>query len=268
MVEHLADTTRAVSPLPPSGPKKLEFTIPNGSLIFNMNGRASITIHLVVSTLLFPSSVLLADEVQTAKGFTLEGNVIYHPDESRPWKLSRYYIKDRKTGLLAEAVVALTRSDLKKPMPAKTVRMDQVAFQFVPETIAIQAGDSVKFTNSDEAVHNVMTHDGGEPINANMAKNETLTHPFNQAGGIKNPVRINCIFHGGMRAWIYVFDHPWHNVTSKNGSFRLTNVAAGDYILSLSHPAGQLSWEKQVSVTGDTKLAIDVSPDNVSKPKP
>lgn len=233
-----------------------------------MNGRTSLIIHFVVLTLLLPSSFILADEAETTKGFTVEGTVIYHPDESRPWKLSRYYIKDRKKGMLAEAVVALTGSSLMKPMPAKTVQMDQVAFQFVPETIAIQAGDSVKFTNNDEAVHNVMTNDGGEPINANMAKDETLVHRFDQAGGINRPVRIGCVFHGGMRAWIHVFDHPWYSVTSKNGDFRLTDVPAGDYILSLSHPAGQLSWERHVTVAGDVKLDIDVSPDNVSKPKP
>ena len=43
--------------------------------------------------------------------------------------------------------------------PATTV-IDQKDFRFIPETVAIRAGDSVKFTNSDPQLHNVRTSDG------------------------------------------------------------------------------------------------------------
>ena len=53
----------------------------------------------------------------------VEGTVSYQPDTKRPWRYSRYYVKQAKTGELAEAVVAL-RAKARRgwsitPAPAK-----------------------------------------------------------------------------------------------------------------------------------------------------
>ena len=51
-----------------------------------------------------------------------------------------------------------------------------------------------------------------------------------------------------MRAWIYVFDHPWFQLTRKDGRFRLENVPAGEYTLGVVHPAGKLRQSRQIKV--------------------
>ncbi len=125
---------------------------------------------------------------------TVEGVIKYIPDSRRPWRFSRYYIQNSKNGFLAETVVALERPGLSSlaspPSPTKHT-MDQINFQFVPETLAVRAGDTVLISNSDDALHNVMTSDGGEPFNVNVVKGKEFAHTFIQAGGLANNTSRN-----------------------------------------------------------------------------
>jgi plastocyanin len=199
---------------------------------------------------------------------TVEGFIKYVPNSKRPWRFSRYYIQDAKNGFLAETVVALERpglSALAPAAPASKHTMDQLNFQFVPETLAIRAGDTVLISNSDDALHNVMTSDGGEPFNVNVVKGKEFAHTFNRAGGIERPIRLGCLFHGAMRAWIYVFDHPWFQLTPKDGRFRLENVPVGEYTLGVVHPAGKLRRSRRIEVKANvtTSLEISLSPDDL-----
>jgi plastocyanin len=203
---------------------------------------------------------------------TVEGVIKYQADSKRPWKFSRYYIQTTKEGSLAEAVVALERPGLNAfalPAPHNKSTMDQINYQFVPETLVIRAGDTVLISNSDDALHNVMTSDGGEPFNVNVVKGKEVAHTFNHAGGLERPVRLGCVFHGAMRAWIYVFDHPWFQLTQKDGRFRLENVPAGEYTFGVVHPAGKLRQSRRIEVKTNetTSLEITLSPDDLITPK-
>lgn len=200
---------------------------------------------------------------------SIEGVVRYQTDPKRPWRFSRYYVLNAKSRALAEAVVALegptlTNSTVSTAPESHTV--DQVNFQFVPETLVLRAGDSVRIVNSDAALHNVMTADGDEPFNVNVAPGGAFAHTFPQAGGIGKPIRLGCVFHGGMRAWIYVFDHPWFQLTGRDGRFHFAHVPAGEYTLRIVHPAGKLNWSQRITVNpNDTaSLEIKLSPDNLA----
>lgn len=142
--------------------------------------------------------------------------------------------------------------------------MDQLNYQFIPETLAIRTGDSVRFSNSDSTTHNVKSDSPIATFNVNMEAGGDFTHRFRRAGGLRRPVRIGCIYHGGMRAWIYVFDHPFFHVTRPDGSFRFENVPAGKYTVQLLHPAGDLQWKKTIHIDPDreTKLVVELSADN------
>src|SRR5262245_10628621 len=84
----------------------------------------------------------------------IEGTVTYQTDPARPWRYARYYVKQAKTGELAEAVVALRARPMSDAnRPPETAVIDQQNFQFQPETVAIRKGDSVKFTNADTTTH-------------------------------------------------------------------------------------------------------------------
>lgn len=208
-----------------------------------------------------------AKEPAPSRGI-IEGIVRYYADPKRPWQFSRYYVKSGKDGALAEAVVSLEGSGLAASAPAyrpESRTIDQVNFQFVPETIAIRAGDTVHITNSDDTLHNVMTVDGPKPFSMNVTKGKEFTQTFDSAGGLNGPIRLSCIFHGAMRAWIYVFDHPWFKVTDRDGRFRFENVPAGEYTLGVIHPAGKLRWKQRTEVkpNGTRPVEISLSPDDL-----
>lgn len=196
----------------------------------------------------------------------IEGAITYWPDTKRPWRYARHYVK-AKTGELAEAVVAIRGKVLNATTSGatpSTVAVDQKDFQFQPETVAIRRGDSVKFTNSDPAAHNVQVSSDIASFNVSMPGGGSYTARFERAGGIRQPVQVGCVFHSAMRAWLFVFDHPFYQVTSADGRFRLADVPPGEYELELVHPAGELRWRQRVEVKAGETLRVDirVSPDD------
>ncbi|MFQ5733827.1 MAG: hypothetical protein ACE5KM_17960 [Planctomycetaceae bacterium] len=213
---------------------------------------------------------LTAADKAAGDGGTIEGVVTYRADSKRPWRYARYYVKDRKAGQLAEAVVALSGKGLKKLAPSHrpaTAVVDQKNFTFIPETTAIRAGDRVKFLNSDKQLHNVQAFHLIHSFNVNMRAGGSHVETFKGATGLRLPYRIGCVYHSAMRAWIFVLDHPYFQVTGKDGTFRLQNVPPGKYKLELKHPAGDLRWSRDVEVKAGaiTRIDIRLSPDD--KPK-
>ena len=214
------------------------------------------------------NSVASADADPAATTGTIEGAVTYKADAKRPWRYARYYVKNAKSGELSEAVVAVRGKGLEKSKTTlpTTVKIDQKDFQFEPELVAIRVGDSVTFSNSDTATHNVRASGEVSDFNLTMpAGGAGHTIKFEKAGGVRRPVEIGCVFHSNMRAWVFVFDHPFFAVTKADGKFRLDDVPPGEYELELVHAAGGLKKKKMFTVkAGETaKVDLELSPSDV-----
>lgn len=230
---------------------------PSNSVSAPSESRAPVTNLPALHGAPSPSAVSKAEKSATSVNgkaeatATIHGIVRYHADPARPWTLSRYYVKHPKDPRIAEAVVTIdpaptfVASDTREP---RTVEVDQIQFQFVPETAAIQTGDSVRFKNSDEALHNVFSGDSRAAFNVNMFKDGDYVHRFNEAGGVRRPIHLSCVYHGSMRGWIYVFDHPWFAVTDRDGAFTLENVPLGQHRLQVRHAAGNLVGSALITV--------------------
>ena len=222
-----------------------------------------------------PALAKSTDRGLSSKTGIIEGTVFYQPDAKRRWRYQRYYVRKPRTGELAEVVVAVSITDDKQEKPdnphhaGQVAVMDQINYRFVPETLAIRAGDSVRFKNSDEALHNVLSHNGAKPFNVNLVKGGEYVQRFGRAGGLAKPMRLGCVYHGAMQAWIYVFDHPYYEVTGADGKFRLENLPPGKHELALRHAAGGLSWKKQITIEAGktTRIDIRISPDNLIRSK-
>jgi plastocyanin len=167
---------------------------------------------------------------------------------------------DPATNALNEAVVWL------EGVPAATeprarkrpVLMDQRNFFFLPHALAIDAGQEVEFLNSDVANHGI-TASSIEPrncFNQSLALGGSYRHRFVASS---HPVAIGCPVHASMSAWIYVFAHPYHDVTDKQGHFRLPPVPSGRYTVQVRHADGGLRKQAPVVArAGETvRLRID-----------
>lgn len=212
------------------------------------------------------STAAAAESVQEGTA-TIEGRVIYEADKKRRWRFGRYYIRDRKKGYLAEAVVALNDSSLKDyaaPQQVDTRRIDQKDTRFVPETIAIRVGDRVTFTNSDPQVHNINSQSPLARFDETIGGGQQAEYTFQRAGGTRRPVVLGCKLHSAMQAWVFVFDHPFFQQTGADGKFRLENIPPGKYRLEMAHAAGSLRRSQTITVKSGDRLQVDirVSPDH------
>ena len=74
-----------------------------------------------------------------------------------------------------------------------------VDFSFDPDTITVEVGDTVVWTNEDSARHNVAADDDSFASD-NLAEGETFSHTFEEAGTFD----YVCTLHGGMTATVEV----------------------------------------------------------------
>ena len=199
---------------------------------------------------------------------TIQGVVRFSADPAQPWALSRYYVKSTRDPKLAEAVVAIDPApDTPRPESprAKVIEVDQLNFQFVPESAAIRVGDSVRFKNSDSALHNVLSTDSRARFNVNMFQGGDYVRKFTQASGVTRPIPLSCVYHGSMRGWVFVFDHPWFAISDRNGAFKLEHVPAGQHVLKIRHAAGNLEALLPITVLPDKTVHIEASA-SIKKP--
>jgi plastocyanin len=141
-----------------------------------------------------------------------------------------------------------------KPDPA---RMDQRDFQFIPHVLAVDDGQDVEFFNSDSANHGVTASspEPGNRFDVSTAAGASYKHRFVAS---KKPVAIGCPIHAAMSAWIYVFDHPYHTITDKAGSFRLPPVPPGRYVLRVGHPDGGMERSREIVVRPGAPVPIRI----------
>ncbi len=112
-----------------------------------------------------------------------------------------------------------------EPAPGRT-RMDQRNETFVPHVLAITAGTTVDFANSDAFYHNVFSL--SKPRRFDLGR-----YPAGQSKGVRfdrpGIVRVFCEIHSHMNAFILVFAHPFFAVTDAAGHYRIEDVPAGTY---------------------------------------
>lgn len=104
--------------------------------------------------------------------------------------------------------------------------MDQQNETFVPHILAIVAGTTVDFPNSDHTYHNVFSLSKIRTFNlGRYAAGRSKPVRFDRPG----IVRVFCDIHSHMSAYILVFAHRYFVVTDEDGRYRLDNVPPGTY---------------------------------------
>jgi plastocyanin len=172
-------------------------------------------------------------------------------------------IVDAATRGLKAAVVWLeppAAAELTPPVPRQTPHLvDQANFTFVPHVLAVRKGEDVRFTNSDNANHNIHCLDSRQAFNLASTPGLEVVRRF-AAPADGRPLELRCDVHSWMKAWVYVFDHPWFAVTDARGRFELGDVPVGEHTLRIAHADGGLAASAKVRVTAEAgdQVTIEV----------
>lgn len=161
-------------------------------------------------------------------------------------KMSRELVVAADGGI-QYAVVGIPSITKGKPFPATNATLDQKGCEYMPHITVMPAGGSVDILNSDGILHNIHTYsDKNPPLNRAQPKfKKTMTETF------KDPerVRLSCDVHGWMQGWLIVEDNPYFAVTDDKGSFKITDIPAGDYEVKV--------WQEKL---GETTQKVTVKP--------
>ena len=134
------------------------------------------------------------------------------------------------------------------------VVIDQKGCRFAPHVVGVQAGQPVKFTNSDSTMHNVhMTPQ--LPTNQSV----DISQPPNGAGEMRTMptpelmIPVRCNNHPWMEAFVNVAPNPFFAVSDADGHFTIKGLPPGTYTIVAVH---EKLGQKTATVTVNSKHTI------------
>lgn len=139
-------------------------------------------------------------------------------------------------GQLANAVVYIKSglASYRYDQPADPAVLDQKACMYIPRILAFRTGQPFEIKNTDPVTHNV------HPIpRQNESWNRSLaagSPPFmTKFPHPELAIPVVCNIHPWMRAYLFVFDNPYFEVTPQTGTFELQGVPPGTYTVEVWH---------------------------------
>lgn len=215
----------------------------------------------VLVPMAFAVSVVHAGDVVVPGTITFRGDVPLSRAADDQGLRDPLLSVDKATRGLADAVIWLEPLDGQQPKDAPQSEMiviDQKEMRFRPRLTAIRSGQLVRFTNNDPANHNVRAA-SFEPRNAFNVFTGTgghYDHRFHAESKVR-PVLIGCDIHAWMRAWVFVFNHPWYAVTDAQGRYRIEHVPPGRYSWHVRQPDGGLLVKREIALGEDQNQQFD-----------
>jgi hypothetical protein len=141
--------------------------------------------------------------------------------------------------------------DLVKPAkPA--VEIDQPCCRFIPHVLAAQEGQDMVIKNSADVPHNAKwtSRNNGEINPLIPSKGQyKVEKPLSPE---RFPINVECSIHPWMKAFVWVFSHPYFAVTDDDGNFEIKNVPVlnGKLRIVMWHESG---------VSGDWRLGEPIT---------
>ncbi len=160
-------------------------------------------------------------------------------------------------GALADVIVYV-KSGLENyrfAAPAAPAQIDQQGCMYEPHVQGLMVGQKLSVTNTDPVLHNVLMlprqnlpWNKSQPIGSTPIET-SFDHP-------ELAIKVLCNIHPWMCAYVFVFAHPYFDVTSKKGTFELKNLPPGTYTIE--------AWQEKYgtqdqSVTLAAKQAKSIS---------
>ena len=118
--------------------------------------------------------------------------------------------------------------------PTETATIDQMNCRYHPHVFGMRVNQPLTIVNSDPTLHNIHAipkankeFNNGQPI-----QGMKMTHTWESKEVM---VPFKCDVHGWMNAYVGVLDHPYFQVTGKDGKFDLKTVPPGTYTIEAWH---------------------------------
>ena len=118
--------------------------------------------------------------------------------------------------------------------PENPAVIDQNGCVYIPHVLGVMVGQDLDILNSDGTLHNIhaLPKVNKEFNKAMPRSKKRMTVQFDKS---EAPFKVKCDVHPWMGAFIGVFDHPYFAVTGDDGSYVISGLESGDYIIEAWH---------------------------------
>ena len=118
--------------------------------------------------------------------------------------------------------------------PEGSVFLDQKGCVYSPHVMGIMAGQPLDILNNDGTLHNIhaLPKVNKEFNKAQPRSKKKLSVKFEKP---EAPFKIKCDVHPWMGAYIGVFDHPCYSVSENDGTFEISGLNPGTYVIEAWH---------------------------------
>jgi plastocyanin len=162
-----------------------------------------------------------------------------------------------KSGELANVVVWVKEGleeGKEYTVPAEPVKVTQKGCVYRPHVVALMVGQTMMVDNGDDTMHNVH---GMPKVNAEFNVVQQQKGATNK-WVFKAPEEkfiLKCDVHPWMKAWIYVFAHPFYGISREDGTFALPQLPPGEYTIVAQHERAGVQ-EQKVTVEAGKKVEL------------
>jgi plastocyanin len=160
-------------------------------------------------------------------------------------------------GGLANVFVQLEGSLPASAPPAQPVVINQKGCVYTPRMVGAQVGQTLRIINSDTLPHNV--HVKNSKVNTFDVTQPSSGAVFNYTLKKDDAIlRLGCMIHSWMTAYVGVVPHPFFAVTDNTGTFTIAKVPAGTYTIQTWHERyGKLTKKVEVTAGGTATINFD-----------
>lgn len=170
---------------------------------------------------------------------------------------------------LAGAVVWLDGVRSGKPLPlVKRYDIVNEGCLVAPRVQATTVGGTLNVRSLDPITHRTRLLRAGEkePVALVTETDEGQVVPLDHALEHAGLIEVRCDVHPWTRGWLVVFDHPYFEVTGRDGTFSLDSVPPGDYTLHVWHERlGTITRPVKIEGGRAAKVQLDLRFDGTGK---
>jgi plastocyanin len=161
-----------------------------------------------------------------------------------------------ENGNLANVLIYLKNASA-DTVPSESAVIDQKGCMYAPHVIGVQAGQEVKFLNSDPTMHNIH---GLPKVNKefNFGMPKTVKEKSVTFDKPEDVFVIKCDVHPWMKSYVHVFDHPYFAVSGTDGKYAISGVPEGEYeVVAWQEKFGSKRTLTQTVTIGDDSTMLD-----------